>query len=300
MVTEFACAKINLGIDVPFRRDDGYHEVDMIMQSLSLRDTIIIEKRSSGSEVKLDIVSDEGSIDVSALPTDGSNLCIRAAKLLLEDKGIDTGMDILLIKRIPFEAGLGGGSSDAAAVLRAVNYLYELGYSLDDLMRLGAGIGADVPFCVKGGTARLKGIGERYEPMAAGASGVPLVLVKPDFGISTAAIYNTLDSVADPVHPYIDALESAVRSGSIKSIAGAMGNILEDAALPGYPMIASIKSEINSYKAAGAMMTGSGSTVFGLFEDEKDARTAAVNLKKKHPTWFIKTTTTQNKAGASP
>lgn len=295
MITECAFAKVNLGIDVPYLRDDGYHEVDMIMQSLELCDTVMTEENGA-DDISLSIVSDDPGIDVSSLPADGRNLCVRAAQLIMDQSNIKRGINICLIKRIPFEAGLGGGSADAAAVLRALNRLFSLGYSSEELREIGLGAGADVPFCVTGGTARLKGIGELLKPLSPCFSGVPVVLVRPSFGISTADIYHAIDEVSDPYHPDMDALEAAVLSGSIPAVSSAMSNMLETAAVERHPLIEDIKNEIKSLGAAGALMTGSGSTVFGLFEKQEQAWTAAHILSGRHLDWFVKATVTNTGA----
>lgn len=328
MVTLDAHAKINLGLDVLGRRADGYHEVRMVMQTLDLCDTVTLDvisgadagARTAGerqakagnakrtvsegkadergtvgqfemkNNIHLTITSDDPMIDVSLLPTDGRNLCVKAVEALLADAGVRASVDIHLVKRIPFEAGLAGGSTDAAAVLKGLNELLDLHYTNEELAEIGVKLGADVPYCIYGGAMLAEGIGEELTVIEPSVPALPVLLVKPDFGISTGGIYDRLDAVERPTHPDIDGLLEAVRSGKPRQIAGRLGNILEEVTVAENPKLQEIKTGLVKYGALGALMTGSGPTVFGVFADEETMGAAEVELKKKYNGYFISKT----------
>lgn len=325
MVTLDACAKINLGLDVLGRRADGYHEVRMVMQTLDLCDTVTLdvvsgvntgERTVETKQVKVDnvsqavsagkvdgrgtakesemknnirltIASNDSMIDVSPLPTDGRNLCVKAAEALLMDAGVCANVDIHLVKRIPFEAGLAGGSTDAAAVLKGLNELLDLHYTNEQLAEVGVKIGADVPYCIYGGTMLAEGIGEELTAIEPSVPALPVLLVKPDFGVSTGGIYDRLDAVEQPTHPDIDGLLEAIQSGKPRRIAERLGNILEEVTVAENPKLKEIKTELIKCGAMGALMTGSGPTVFGVFEDEGTMGRAESELEKKYNNYFI-------------
>lgn len=260
-----AYAKINLSLDVIRRREDCYHELRSVMQSLSLHDTVeIIKKADAGISVEL---TNEDA-EFSDIPLGEGNLVYKAAALMKERFSIEDGLLFRLTKRIPQAAGLAGGSSDAAAVIRGINDMYCLDLGLGQLMRLGKEIGADVPFCIMGGTALAEGIGEkltRLKPVPA----CRVLLVKPLKGVSTKEVYERLDSGKGHfVHvPDTKTVCEAIENGSIKALARSMGNVLESVTIPMLPEIEHIKKKMLELGALGAMMSGSGPTVFGLYSD---------------------------------
>ncbi|MDO4476224.1 MAG: 4-(cytidine 5'-diphospho)-2-C-methyl-D-erythritol kinase [Lachnospiraceae bacterium] len=267
-LTLTAPAKINLGLDVLRKREDGYHDLRMIMQTIDLNDTIELTKTEAGITMEC---------NRSELPVDGRNLAVKAAKLLLEEAGISQGVHIRLEKRIPMAAGLAGGSTDGAAVLLGVNEMFGLGLSREELMERGVKLGADVPYCILKGTALAEGIGEELTILP-DAPEAAVVIAKPDVDVSTAFVYGNLRANELKEHPPIDAQIEAVKCGDLKAIARTMGNVLETVTVPAYPIIARIKESLMQDGALGAMMSGSGPTVFGLFETREQAQAAAENL----------------------
>ena len=267
-----AYAKINLGLDITGRREDGYHLVDMIMQSIRLHDRVFLEKEKEAG-IRL-------SSNYPWVPAGDTNLAVRAAKLLFEEFGITEGLAIRLEKRIPVAAGLAGGSTDAAAVLYGVNRMYGLGLSREELRTRGCRLGADVPFCLMRGTARARGIGEILEELPAAPS-CHVVLAKPREGVSTKDAYAAYDRL-DPVgivHPSADGIAGAVRDGDYRTLCSLLGNVLELVTIPSVPVIEEIKGAFRELHADGVLMSGSGPTVFGLFADEADAEKAYRELK---------------------
>ena len=261
-----ALAKINIGLDVTGIRDDGYHEVRMIMQTVNLFDKLTITKTKDGSVTM--------STNMHFLPVNDDNLCIKAAKLLIQEFGISQGVDIKLEKHIPVAAGMAGGSTDAAAVLFGLNKIFKLGLSRNQLMERGVKIGADVPYCVMRGTALAEGIGEILHPISPMVK-CPVLIAKPGISVSTKQVYEALDSKFDSVtHPDIDQLIADIKAQDLHSICSHMGNVLEEVTIPMHPIIADIKQNMMENGAVGAMMSGSGPTVFGFFEDNKTARAA--------------------------
>lgn len=260
-----AMAKINLGLDVLRRRGDGYHDLRMIMQTVYLYDQIEMSKDAQpGITV---------TTNLSFLPTGPDNLAYRAAKLLADEFGIAQGVQIHLKKYIPVAAGLAGGSSDAAAVLVGMNRMFELGLSKQELMERGVKIGADVPYCIMRGTALAEGIGDVLTRLPA-APDAFVVLAKPPVHVSTAFVYGNLKADQLAYHPDIDAQVQAIREGDLYAMASLMGNVLETVTVPAYPVIDEIKDDMKRMGALNAMMSGSGPTVFGLFDDEKKAQAA--------------------------
>lgn len=260
-----ALAKINLGLDVIRKRPDGYHEVRMIMQTVHLYDQIVIQKTK---EPGIIIES-----NLSFLPMDKSNLAYQAAKLLQDECRIKEGVAVHLKKRIPVAAGMAGGSTDAAAVLYGMNELFGLGFKRKKLMELGVQIGADVPYCLMRGTALAEGIGEKLKSLPPMPK-CPVLIAKPNIGVSTKFVFENLRLDEHAVHPDISAQIAAIRRGDLKAVAECMGNILESVTVPRYPVIDEIKRCMTSNGALSAMMSGSGPTVFGLFEDENTAKAA--------------------------
>lgn len=275
-----APAKLNLTLDVLGKREDGYHEMRMVMTSVSLAD-----------EVTLTIAPGEGttlSTDLGFLPVDGRNLAVLAAERLREATGADWGkLDISLRKRIPVCAGTAGGSSDAAAVLRGLNQLAGLGLSGEELAGIGERVGADVPYCVLGGTALAEGIGEKLTPLP------PLpecwaVLVKPNFSVSTPELFARIDGQRLHGRPDTAGMLEALKAGDLPGVARRLYNVFEEV-LPKRrrEIVEEVKSELVDRGALGACMTGTGSMVYGLYAGEEKAAQAYEALKKTWPETFI-------------
>lgn len=266
-----ALAKINLGLDVVRRREDGYHEVRMVMQTIHLFDRLEMAKNSSG-EISI-------TTNLSFLPTNRNNLIYRAAELLREEFQIKDGLTINLHKHIPVAAGMAGGSTDAAAVLYGMNRMFDLGLKREELMERGVKIGADVPYCIMRGTALTEGIGEKLTALPPMVK-CPVLIAKPQISVSTKFVYENLRLNDKTVHPDIDALVENIRKKDLNAVASEMGNVLETVTIPNYPVIAQIKEHMLEQGAVGAMMSGSGPTVFGLFEDGDTAVAAYEKMKE--------------------
>ena len=267
-----ARAKINLGLDVVRKREDGYHEVRMIMQMINLYDRITL-RRSTEPGIRV-------TTNLPYLPVNEDNLVYRAAKLLMEEFKDTEGAEIELQKYIPVAAGMAGGSSDAAAVMVGVNRIFHLGLTKKQLMERGVKIGADVPFCIMRGTALAEGIGEVLTPLPA-MPHCSLVIAKPKIHVSTKFVYGNLKASELKEHPDIDGQVQALREGSLEQLVAKMGNVLETVTVPTYPVIDEIKRTMLKNDAMGAMMSGSGPTVFGVFEREERAQEVCRLLKKE-------------------
>lgn len=264
-----AYAKINLGLDVLSKRPDGYHEVRMVMQTVRLFDKLTFKMtHTPGIAIKTNL---------SYLPCDENNLVYRAAALFYETTGEKAGIHITLDKHIPVAAGLAGGSSDAAATLTALNELYHTGLSLAKLQELGVRLGADIPYCLLQGAALAEGIGERLTPLPAPPSAYCLI-IKPPISVSTRYVYEHL-ALKDAPHPDIDALLGALSSNSLPALAAHLGNTLEAVTIPLHPEISAIKQQLLELGALGALMSGSGPTVFALFSDRQAAEHAFYHFK---------------------
>ena len=264
-----AMAKINLGLDVLRKREDGYHDLRMVMQTICLYDQIALTvKERPGITV---------NTNLSYLPTNEDNLVYRAARLLMDECDVKEGLEIGLKKYIPVAAGLAGGSSDAAAVLVGVNRLFGLGFSEQELMKRAVKIGADVPYCIMRGTALAEGIGERLTKLPH-APGMHVLIAKPPIHVSTGFVYGNLKADQLTQHPDIDGQVRAIRDGDFYRMAELMGNVLETVTIPAHPIIQEIKDCMMAHGAVNAMMSGSGPTVFGLFDEEKKAREAYETL----------------------
>lgn len=264
-ITVKAYAKINLGLDVLRKREDGYHDVCMIMQSLDLHDTITMRKSFSG---KISIRT-----NLSFLPHDRGNLVYKAAALFLDAIKMKDGLDITLEKHIPVAAGLAGGSSDAAATLKGLNEMYQAGLTTQELMKLGVKIGADVPYCIMLGTALSEGIGEILTPLAP----IPdcfILLVKPDISVSTKYVYENLRLSEPVIHPDIKAMRSALEESDLNTLAKHMDNILQTVTIRDYPVITKIKEKMSELESMVSLMSGSGPTVFGIYKEEVAAKKA--------------------------
>ena len=268
-----ALAKINLGLDVVRRREDGYHEVRMIMQTIQLYDRLDI-KRTQEPGIQI-------QTNLSFLPVNENNLIYKAAKLLMDEFSITDGVSVKLDKRIPVAAGMAGGSTDAAAMLIGVNRLFSLGLTKRELMERGVQIGADVPYCIMRGTALAEGIGEALSPLPPMIK-CPVLIAKPSISVSTKFVYQNLKLDDTTIHPDIDRLIDDIKAKSLHDIAAHMGNVLETVTIPNYPVIDEIKKHMLSNGAVGAMMSGSGPTVFGLFDDEDTAKKAYKAMRSSH------------------
>ncbi len=266
-----ALAKINLGLDVVRRREDGYHEVRMVMQTIHLFDRLELTKTNSGA-ITL-------TTNLPFLPANENNLAYKAAKLLKDEFRIRDGIDVKLHKHIPVAAGLAGGSTDGAAVLYGLNHLFGLGLSRQELMDRGVNLGADVPYCVMRGTALAEGIGEKITPLPPMVK-CPVLIAKPQISVSTRFVYENLKLNAETKRPDIDRLIEDIRDKNLGAIAADMGNVLETVTIPNYPVIADIKRHMTEHGAVGAMMSGSGPTVFGLFDDEETAAQACQAMRE--------------------
>ncbi len=266
-----ALAKINMGLDVVRRREDGYHEVRMVMQTIHLFDRLELTKTNSGA-ITL-------TTNLPFLPANENNLAYKAAKLLKDEFRIRDGIDVKLHKHIPVAAGLAGGSTDGAAVLYGLNHLFGLGLSRQELMDRGVNLGADVPYCVMRGTALAEGIGEKITPLPPMVK-CPVLIAKPQISVSTRFVYENLKLNAETKHPDIDRLIEDIRDKNLGAIAADMGNVLETVTIPNYPVIADIKRHMTEHGAGGAMMSGSGPTVFGLFDDEETAAQACQAMRE--------------------
>lgn len=268
-----ALAKINLGLDVVGRREDGYHEVRMIMQTIHLYDRLDI-KRTQEPGIQI-------QTNLSFLPVNENNLIYKAAKLLMDEFSITDGVSVKLDKRIPVAAGMAGGSTDAAAMLIGVNRLFSLGLTKRQLMERGVQIGADVPYCIMRGTALAEGIGEELSPLPPMVK-CPVLIAKPSISVSTKFVYQNLKLDDTTIHPDIDRMIDDIKAKNLHDIAAHMGNVLETVTIPNYPVIDEIKKHMLSNGAVGAMMSGSGPTVFGLFDDEDTAKKAYKAMRSSH------------------
>ncbi|MCL6638445.1 MAG: 4-(cytidine 5'-diphospho)-2-C-methyl-D-erythritol kinase [Firmicutes bacterium] len=269
----FAHAKINLTLGVLGKRPDGYHEVEMVMQSIALHDTLQIRKQAAGISL---------TVAGADLPGDGNNLVFRAASLLQAKTGNKSGVHIHLAKRIPVAAGLGGGSADAAAALRALNMFWRLGLSPAELMDLGAALGSDVPFCLLGGTAIARGRGELLTPLSARPK-FGLVLVKPAARVSTARVYGAYGAFSGSFQkprPDCAAMAAALAQGDPDAVARCLANDLEPVTAAMHPEVRRIKEKLLAAGATGALMSGSGPTVFGLTGDVDSARLVAARYRR--------------------
>ena len=267
-----AMAKINLGLDVVGKRPDGYHDLRMIMQTVRLFDRVkLFETTSSGVRMKTNL---------RYLPTDQGNHAVQAARMLMEEFRINSGVFIDLQKRIPVAAGLAGGSSDAAAVLVGMNLLFRLGLSQEELRERGVRIGADVPYCIMRGTALAEGIGDRLTPLPH-IPDCSIVIAKPDVRVSTKYVYTHLVLDEQTRHPQIDSQIEAIRSQDLGKMCELCGNVLEDVTIPAHPQIASIKEMMLQNGALSAMMSGSGPSVFGIFDDPEKAQRAYGKLREQ-------------------
>ena len=265
-----AMAKINLGLDVLRRRENGYHDVKMIMQTVNIYDTLdFVKLQESKIVVKTDTME---------LPTDENNLIYKAAKLLFEKCGVIEGVEITLTKRIPIAAGMAGGSTDAAAALVGINTLFDLNLSMDELKEIGVKIGADVPYCIEGGTALSEGIGEILTKLP-DAPDCFVVVAKPEISVSTKYVYENLHANELKYHPDIDGMVKAIRENDLDGVCRRMENVLETVTETKYPVISELKKLLKDAGAENSLMSGSGPTVFAIFKEEEIANRALEAVK---------------------
>lgn len=271
-------AKINLSLDVLGRMGNGYHQVKMVMQTVSLADTVTVEALPE-KEIRI-------SSNLPFLPTGPENLAYKAAEFFFAETGIEGGAAIQMTKRIPVGAGLAGGSGNCATVLRALNKMFDAGLSTHRLCLMGEKLGADVPYCILGGTRLAEGIGERLSPLPR----MPfchILLVKPAFSISTKTVYEKIDGHADFRRPDTEQVIRGLKNHSIKALAKGMGNVLEEVSLEDYPILGELKKELMDRGAAAAQMSGSGPTVFGIFIDKQKAEQAKKQLCGRFKTVYL-------------
>lgn len=277
---EYAFAKINLTLDVLDKRPDGYHNIKSIMQTVSLRDDIEID---IGTKKPWHLVCDKENI-----PSDQRNLAWKAAKVFFDVTGKDPeGLEIRIVKRIPSEAGLGGGSADAAAVLRALNRHYGYPFSVLALAELGAQVGSDVPFCTICGTAMTEGRGERLRKLPDMPEDCCIVICKPDFSSSTPELYKKLDEKTIANRPDQQAMESALLAGDLGKIAQNLCNVFDPVVTEEHLELNYIKSIFNSYGAVGYQMSGSGSAVYAIVESFEHAAVICNMLRENYPNVYI-------------
>ena len=280
-----ALGKINLGLDVLGRRENGYHDVRMVMQTVYLYDRIIM-KKSKTPGITLET-------NLFYLPVNENNLAYQAAQMLIDEFHMEEGVSIQLDKHIPVAAGMAGGSSNAAAVLFGMNRMFSLGLSQKELMERGVKLGADVPYCIMRGTVLAEGIGEILTPL----SPMPkcyVLIAKPAISVSTKMVYEKLDSHEIEDHPDIDGILAGLKAGDLKKVAGSMGNVLERVTVDAYPVIDQIKKMMIKEGALNAMMSGSGPTVFGIFEEKATARKAADAIRDARLTKQVYVTNIHN------
>lgn len=275
-----AYAKINISLDVVGKREDGYHFLKMIMQTIDLYDLISFNKIKEGIKI---------TCNKPYVPLDERNLVYKAAKLCMETFDIKSGIEINLKKNIPVSAGLAGGSTDAAATLKAMKDLFNINIETSELMKLGLKLGADVPFCMEGGTALCEGIGEKITHLPHFKNHI-LILVKPNFGVPTKEVYQNLDITKIFKHPNTEAIIKAMEAQNIKFVADNMKNVLENVTLKKHKILKEIKNDMLEMGALGAMMSGSGPTVFSFFDDMLKAQFCYDKLKGKYKEVFISRT----------
>ena len=273
-VQEYAYAKLNLTLDVTAKRDDGYHDMLMVMQTVSITDSVVLEQTGEKGI--------HAACNFRYIPTDARNLAVRAAGAFLDTIGEEkNGILIRMDKTIPVGAGMAGGSADAAAVLRGMNRLYGSRMNRRDLEKLGEQIGSDVAFCIAGGTSLARGRGEVLEDLTP-MPDCAIVVCKPGFSISTPELFRKLDQIGLRTHPDTAGMLSALESGNLKEISMRMFNVFEEVEDRRMRSETEIKHVLLDYGALGAVMTGTGSAVFGVFSDETAAETCAAHLRSEH------------------
>lgn len=272
-----AYAKVNISLDIVGKREDGYHLLRMIMQNIDLYDDITVEKQREGITIEC---------NKNYVPTDSRNLAYKAAMLFKEKYDITDGVKIKIAKNIPVSAGLAGGSTDAATVLKIMNKLFEVNASNEELKEIGLKLGADIPYCIEGGTALCEGIGEKITPLKSFKDKI-IVLVKPSFGVSTKEVYKNFDMDKVNKHPDTEELIKAIENDDLRYVAYNMRNLLENVTLKKHKILINLKEEMNKYGSIGTMMSGSGPTVFAFFDDMLKAQRCFEKMKEKYSEVFI-------------
>lgn len=270
-----AYGKINLGLDVIRKRPDGYHDLDMIMQMVDVYDDVIIEKKA-GEEIVV-------KADAAVLSNGKDNLAYMAAKMLFDEFGIKSGVEITIHKRIPIAGGMAGGSSDCATTLIGINEMFNLGLSKQQLMERGVKLGADVPYCVLGGTAIARGIGEVLTPLPTPPQ-CHVIIAKPPISVSTAYVYGHIRPDEITKRPDIEQMTLAIKEQDLNKLSDLLYNVMEEVTVSEYPVIEKLKSIMLENSALNSIMSGSGPTVFGLFDDRKKAQAAMKALDSKELT----------------
>ena len=270
-----AYGKINIGLDVIRKREDGYHDLDMIMQTVGVYDDVIISREDGTQTYEIEV-----STDADILPNDKGNLAFMAAKVLMEAYDIKSKVKIHINKRIPIAGGMAGGSADCAAVLRGVNQLFQLGLTDEQLQEYGVKLGADVPYCIVGGTKRAQGIGEILTDLPTPPK-CYVIIAKPDAFVSTKFVYSHIRPAQIENHPDIDGIIESIKAGDLYGMCEKMANVMEDVTIPEYPIIQKVKDILKSNGAVNALMSGSGPTVFGIYDDEEKAKQSMDALSGK-------------------
>ena len=270
-----AYGKINIGLDVIRKREDGYHDLDMIMQTVGVYDDVIISRKDGTQTYEIEV-----STDADVLPNDKGNLAFMAAKVLMEAYDIKAKVKIHINKRRPIAGGMAGGSADCAAVLRGVNQLFQLGLTDEQLQEYGVKLGADVPYCIVGGTKRAQGIGEILTDLPTPPK-CYVIIAKPDAFVSTKFVYSHIRPAQIENHPDIDGIIESIKAGDLYGMCEKIANVMEDVTIPEYPIIQKVKDILKSNGAVNALMSGSGPTVFGIYDDEEKAKQSMDALSGK-------------------
>ena len=270
-----AYGKINIGLDVIRKREDGYHDLDMIMQTVGVYDDVIISREDGTQTYEIEV-----STDADILPNDKGNLAFMAAKVLMEAYDIKSKVKIHINKRIPIAGGMAGGSADCAAVLRGVNKLFQLGLTDEQLQEYGVKLGADVPYCIVGGTKRAQGIGEILTDLPTPPK-CYVIIAKPDAFVSTKFVYSHIRPAQIENHPDIDGIIESIKAGDLYGMCEKIANVMEDVTIPEHPIIQKVKDILKSNGAVNALMSGSGPTVFGIYDDEEKAKQSMDALSGK-------------------
>lgn len=271
-----AYGKINLGLDVIRKRPDGYHDLDMIMQTVNVYDDIIITKTEKNGEIKV-------TTDKEVLSNEKGNLAYMAARMLFDEFGINDGIEIRINKRIPIAGGMAGGSADCAATLKGINEMFKLNLDEKALMERGVKLGADVPYCIIGGTAIARGIGEILTPLSAPPK-CHVIIAKPPVSVSTAYVYGHIKPDSIEKRPDIEKMADAIRNKDLYALSKLLYNVMEDVTVPEYPVISQIKDIMINGGALNSIMSGSGPTVFGLFDNIEKAEKVMENLTQNNLT----------------
>lgn len=275
-IVKKAYAKVNLALDVLQKREDGYHDVRMIMQNISIFDVLTFEVNESANERKISLY-----VNKDGIPTDDKNLVYKAIRFMFDMYDINADIDVYLEKNIPVEAGMAGGSTDCAAAIHAVNELFDLKLDMKTLMDIGVKLGADVPYCILGHTALSEGIGEILTPVNS-LSDCYILVVKPPVGVSTKMVYTNLRINELEHHPDIDGMILALNERDVEKVSAHMGNVLETVTARMYPEIERLKSIMKEQGALNAIMSGSGPTVFGIYTDEATANQAGEFIRRQN------------------